>query len=93
MTALAAFLLAALTWADSPPPPFDVTAAQTPEWLTARRSVIECSIRLEQFDEARKLMNVTRLLYPELGGSELKARFVELEKRLDDARPNSSPGR
>jgi hypothetical protein len=65
----------------------------TPEWLTARLGVIESNVRLHQSDEARKLMKITRLLYPELGGSELKPRFVEMERLLDQRRPSATADR
>lgn len=52
------------------------------EWLEARYHVIEAHVRLREFDQARKLLAVTKLLYPQLGGEELKQRFLALESRF-----------
>jgi hypothetical protein len=52
------------------------------EWFTARLHVIETSLTLGDIDEARKLLTVTRLLHPGLGGGELKAAFDALQRRL-----------
>lgn len=54
----------------------------TPGWFEARLRLAECALRGGDLDEARKLIAVTRLAYPELGGSELKARFDQLDARL-----------
>ena len=54
------------------------------EWLSARLEVARCCRQLEQIEEFRKLLGVTRVLYPELGGPELKRQFDELEASLDD---------
>ncbi len=48
------------------------------EWLDARRHVIHCCRRLGEQAEADKLLKVTKLLYPDLGGEELRVRFEEL---------------
>lgn len=60
-----------------------LTKQGTPEWLTARLGVIAGHVHLGRTDEARKLLVLTRLLYPELGGQELKSRFTEVERRLE----------
>ena len=52
------------------------------EWLTARLGVISSSSKLGQQQDARKLLELTKLLYPELGGSELKLRFAEVDRQL-----------
>jgi tetratricopeptide (TPR) repeat protein len=51
-------------------------------WLEARYQVAAVTRKLGQIDECRKLLRVTRLLYPELGTADLKGRFSELERRL-----------
>jgi tetratricopeptide (TPR) repeat protein len=51
-------------------------------WLSARLEVIRCCRQLKEIDECRKLLRVTRLLYPELGGAALKQQFDELEASL-----------
>lgn len=54
----------------------------TPGWFEARLRLAECALRCGDREEARKLIAVTRLAYPELGGSELKVRFDQLEAKL-----------
>ncbi len=51
--------------------------AGTPDWLDARWHVIRCCQKLGEQTEADKLLKVTKLLYPDLGGPEMKARFEE----------------
>jgi tetratricopeptide (TPR) repeat protein len=52
------------------------------EWLVARYHVVRCCLKLKQIEECASLLRATRLLYPEMGGPELKARFDELESQL-----------
>ncbi len=52
------------------------------EWLEARCRVIEACLRLGDQDQARKLLKVTKLLYPKLGGDELLRQYAELEAQL-----------
>ena len=59
------------------------TKQGSPEWLLARLGVIATGSKLGQHEESRKLLDVTKLLYPELGGEELKSRFAEVERQLD----------
>lgn len=54
----------------------------SPEWLEARRDVIESCLRTGDKAQARKLMDVTRLLYPKLGGDELRKRYEKLDVQL-----------
>jgi tetratricopeptide (TPR) repeat protein len=54
----------------------------SPEWLTARLGVISTCIKLQEQAEARKLMALAKVLYPELGGGDLKAKFEAEERRL-----------
>ena len=60
------------------------------DWLRARYQVALCSYRLKNYDECHKLLTVTRLLYPDLGGRELKAKYTALEHKLKGTRPSSS---
>lgn len=53
------------------------------DWLNARYSVALCSYSLEDYDDCRKLLAVTRLLYPELGGADLREKYDRLQARLD----------
>jgi tetratricopeptide (TPR) repeat protein len=57
----------------------------SPEWLAARLEVATISLKLGQREECQKLLSVTRVLYPELGGPELKAKFDALESDLNPA--------
>ncbi len=52
------------------------------EWLTARKEILQACVRLGQLEEARKLIQVTKVLYPELGGEPLKAQFEAIERDL-----------
>jgi hypothetical protein len=52
------------------------------EWLDARWHVIECCLLAGEREQARKLMSVTKLLYPKLGGGEMSRRYAELEAKL-----------
>jgi hypothetical protein len=51
-------------------------------WFTARLNVIETSVTLGDVAEARKLLTVTRLLHPQLGGGATKAGFEAVQRRL-----------
>ncbi|MBC7821259.1 MAG: hypothetical protein IAG10_30600, partial [Planctomycetaceae bacterium] len=57
-----------------------VHKAGSPDWLDARWHVIHCCQRLGEQAEAAKLLKVTKLLYPDLGGDPLRAKFEELER-------------
>lgn len=52
-------------------------------WLNARYHVALCAYELKDYDECRKLLAVTQLVYPALGGERLQRQFAELERRLD----------
>ena len=56
--------------------------AGSAEWLNARLHVAECTFALGQAKECRKLIELTRLLYPELGNSQIKSAFIRLEAQL-----------
>jgi tetratricopeptide (TPR) repeat protein len=75
--------------------PADITVAQlefrmleaslktgSDDWMDARIHVIETAIVLKKFDEARKLLKVTQLLYPNLNGDYLKRRLNEASQAL-----------
>lgn len=51
-------------------------------WLEARFELADCGLELGQVEEARKLVGVTKLLYPELGGADLRRRYADLEARI-----------
>jgi tetratricopeptide (TPR) repeat protein len=48
------------------------------DWLTARYSIALASYRLKEHDECRKLLTVTKLLYPRLGSEKLRKKYAEL---------------
>eukprot|EP00913_Durusdinium_trenchii_P028439 g26667.t1 len=48
------------------------------EWLNARLQTALALYRLREFAECRKLLNVTRLLYPQLGDAELRRKYEDL---------------
>ena len=58
--------------------------AGSPEWISARLSIAELDRQLGRPEEAKKLLGVTRALYPELGTPELKAEVTALLKELAD---------
>ena len=51
------------------------------DWLDARWHIIRCCQRLGERAEADKLLKVTKLLYPDLGDQEQRARFLALENK------------
>jgi len=53
----------------------------TREWLEARLALGESLLAAGQAAECRKLIRVTRLLYPELGGVDLREQFETLDRR------------
>jgi tetratricopeptide (TPR) repeat protein len=55
-------------------------------WLQRRYEVARCSWKLGETEEARKLLGVTKLLYPQLGNEELKSKFEQLEKAITGKR-------
>jgi tetratricopeptide (TPR) repeat protein len=59
----------------------------TAGWLTARYHVARCSYRLGDYAESRKLLKVTKLLYPELGGEELRGKYESLLKDVNRKSP------
>lgn len=63
-----------------------LTPAGSEEWLAARAAVIELCVRLGEKQEATKLLQVTRLLYPEPPTAALRERFRTLERQLASSR-------
>jgi len=55
-----------------------VLKAGSTEWLDARWHVIHCCQKLGEQTEAEKLLKVTKLLYPDLGGPAMRAKFEGL---------------
>ena len=53
----------------------------TPRWFRAKYHVALAYVRLGDQRRAGELIKVTQVLYPELGGPELKGRFLELLKQ------------
>jgi tetratricopeptide (TPR) repeat protein len=55
--------------------------AGSAEWLDARWHVIRCCRKLGENAEADKLLKLTKLLYPDLGGDAMRAKYDELSGR------------
>ena len=51
-------------------------------WLRTRLTVARLCLQLGEKAECQKLLKVTRILYPELGGMELKAEYAKLEMEV-----------
>ena len=58
-----------------------VLKAGSLEWLDARWHVIRSCRKLGENAEADKLLKVTKLLYPDLGGDAMRAKFDDLSGR------------
>lgn len=56
--------------------------AGTVPWLDARLHIIRALFESGDTDAAKKLIGVTRLLYPELGNDDLKKQYQELEQQI-----------
>ena len=56
----------------------------SPAWLRARLEVIKASLALGEHAEARKLLTVTKLLHPGLGGAAMKAQFEAVAALLEE---------
>jgi hypothetical protein len=50
------------------------------DWMQARYQNARVALSQGEIDECRKLINATRLLFPEMGGPAMKMRFEELEQ-------------
>jgi len=51
-------------------------------WLDVRLHLIQASFDSGDIEAAKKLLGVTKLLYPELGNDDLKSQYKELEQRI-----------
>jgi hypothetical protein len=56
-----------------------LTKPGSSDWMTARIAILQICLRQKQYDEGRKLLQITKVLYPELGGPTLKAQFETIE--------------
>tara|TARA_R110002072_G_scaffold927_1_gene7385 strand:+ start:44476 stop:47013 length:2538 start_codon:yes stop_codon:yes gene_type:complete len=56
--------------------------AGSDEWMDARIHVIETAIQLKDFEDARKLLKVTQLLYPNPTSDDFKHRLAEASAAL-----------
>ena len=56
----------------------------SPAWLRTRLTVARVCLQLGETAECQKLLKVTRILYPELGGKELKGEYAALEGELTE---------
>ncbi|MFV0442666.1 MAG: hypothetical protein ACK5Q5_03740 [Planctomycetaceae bacterium] len=54
----------------------------TPDWFESRLHTAECLAAQGEGETARKLVQVTRLVYPDLGGPALQAAFGRVEDRI-----------
>lgn len=54
----------------------------SPAWFDARYAIALALYRSNQLDDARKLIDSTALIHPELGGGGLKVKFERLRQRL-----------
>jgi tetratricopeptide (TPR) repeat protein len=59
-----------------------LSKAGSPEWLEARYQVCRCCFDLKEYSECRKLLTLTRLLYPQIDDAALRERFDRLESDL-----------
>ncbi|PQO31238.1 hypothetical protein C5Y96_12905 [Blastopirellula marina] len=55
---------------------------QSPTWYEAKLEIARCHIQLGDAEEAKQVVRYLQTLYPDMGGPEMKARFVELMQRL-----------
>ena len=56
--------------------------AGSQSWFAARLHVAHCCVLQEQYEEAVRLIQVTTLLYPDLGGASLKSEFEKLQEEI-----------
>lgn len=54
---------------------------QSPRWFRAKYHVAELHYRLGNPEQAAKIITLLEVLHPELGGPELRTRFLELQQR------------
>ncbi len=56
--------------------------AGSPAWLRTRLTTARVCLQLGEKTECQKLLKVTRILYPELGGKGLRGEYAELERAM-----------
>jgi len=54
---------------------------QSPTWYEAKLEIARCHIKLGNPEEAKQVVRYLQTLYPDMGGPEMKSRFVELMQR------------
>ncbi|MDG2390817.1 MAG: tetratricopeptide repeat protein [Planctomycetaceae bacterium] len=54
----------------------------TTDWLKLRAEVIGSLVIINQTDEAKRLLSVTELLYPQINNESLKQRYAELKQKI-----------
>ena len=59
----------------------DGTDPSNENWFEAKYHIIYNTIRLGDKPKARKILRLTKILHPELGGKKWKAQFEQLEKK------------
>ena len=59
-----------------------LTKGGSAEWFVARLEVLRACLQLNQVQEGRKLLQVTKVLYPDLGGKPLADQFEAIDRAL-----------
>ena len=67
------------------------TPRNTPGWYEARLARIRLLVTLRRSDEAHKLLRMTKLTAPDLGGESTRARFLSYEEILEEQKKNPGP--
>jgi tetratricopeptide (TPR) repeat protein len=57
------------------------TSEASPAWFDAKYEIARAHLRLGNSEQAARMVGLLRVLYPEMGGPELKQQFDELERR------------
>jgi predicted Zn-dependent protease len=57
-----------------------LTKGGSAEWFVARLEVLRACLQLNQVQEGRKLLQVTKVLYPDLGGKPLADQFEAIDR-------------
>lgn len=59
-----------------------LTKPGSSEWMSARLRMLRLTIQQQQFEEAKKLLQVTKVLYPDFGGDAFRKDFEAIEAEL-----------
>lgn len=59
----------------------ETTKPVTRAWYEAKYQVVLAHFRMGQYREVAKIVGVTKLLHPDLGGPDLRTKFLDLERR------------